>query len=401
MTNNPLAAQIKKEEKLYSSEIGTRVTKALQDKALQKKLDAATNSSSAKPPKPVQALYDKALAKQQQAIAKEYAGLQVVITPSFKMNGAYWRGSATAKVTYPLTKRGGKKHKVKPGDTLWALAETYYGAGYYWSEIEKANPKQVACKGDFILAGTTLTIPALDVVPGNSSQPVVIQKTKTAPKAASKKARPVAMPVMELELDKSGSHREVIKTPGMTLIFTFTLTGSLKAQTPGTLPANFNLSKYEAEIKNGAKPFQTSFKVKGGKVDSIAIASNVSGTTWASKLSWSRTGAVKLSMKPKPVKFKEKGIIYEGNVGIDLEIQAIPDPKSPAPEPVKVTDQIGDWFAENGRVLAGAALVTAAVGLVVVTVGEDIVTLGVGIADDPVSFAAAGVMAQQGLRMIR
>ena len=71
------------------------------------------------------------------------------------------------------------------------------------------------------------------------------------------------------------------------------------------------------------------------------------------------------------------------------------------PQPVSVFDQVGDWLSDNGRVIVGGALIVGAGALIVVTIGEDIVTLGAGIADDPVSFAAAGMMAQRGLVMIK
>lgn len=400
MATNPLASQMKKEEQLFSKELTAKVTKALQAKALQKQLDALTQESSRTPPKKVQALFDKVLADQQKSIAREYSGMKVVIAPSYQMKGPSWIGSAVVTVSYPLEKRGGKSHLVKPGDTLWDLAEQYYGSGYYWVEIEKANPAAVACKGDFILAGVTLKIPALDIVPANSVQPVIIKKTTGPAKTGAKVARPVATPVVEIDLERTKSTQTVMKYPGMTVIYTLHLKGSLKAQKPGTLPASFNLRTYETEIANGAKPFQSSFKIKANRLDAVSIASNVSGSTWTSKVTFSRTGSAVCSLSPKPVKFKNGGIIYEGNVALELEIRAIPDPKTPAPRTVTVLDQIGDWYHENSRVVAGVGLLVVAGGIVAVTIGEDIVTLGAGIADDPVSFAAAGLFAQRGLAMM-
>lgn len=401
MAANPLSSQMKKEEQLFATEIAKSINKALQAKDIQKKVDAATNASSRTPPKPVMAIFDAVLAKEKKRIAKQYAGLNVTIKPSYKMVGASWIASVTATVVYPLVKRGGMSYLVQSGDTLWDIAERTYGSGYYWTEIEKANKSAVASKGNFILAGVPLNLPVIDVVPDRCVQPVIIQKPKPAPKPAQKRARPVATPIVEIDLEKSKSQTTTYRQPGMTVIITTTLKGALKAQKPGVIPASFNLRTYETEIANGAKPFQTSFKLKGLSFDSISIGSNVTGTTWSSKISFGRTLNPKLTLAPKAVKFKNKGIIYEGSVGLDIEVQVIPDKPKVQPKPVPVTDVVFDWFAENGRALAGGALIVAAGALIVVTIGEDIVTLGAGIADDPVSFAAAGMMAQRGLMMIK
>jgi LysM repeat protein len=401
MAANPLASHMKKEEQLFADEIIKSVNKALQNKDIQKKVDAETNSSSRTPPKQVIAIFDAVLAKEQKRISKQYSGLSVTMSVSYKMEGACWKASVTATSSYPLVKRGGSNYVVKPGDTLWAIAERTYGSGYYWTEIEKANKAAVSSKGNFILAGVPLKLPVIEVVSEKCVQPALIQKTQSAPKPANKTARPVATPIVEIDLEKSKSQTTTYKQPGMTVIITTTLKGSLKAQKPGIIPATFNLRTYETEIANGAQPFQTSFKLKGLNFEGISIGSNVTGTSWSSKISFGRTLNPKLTLAPKAVKFKNKGIIYEGEVGLEIEVQVIPDKPKAQPQPVPVTELVSEWFRENGRALAGGALIVAAGALIVVTIGEDIVTLGAGIADDPVSFAAAGMMAQRGLMMIR
>lgn len=400
MAKNPLAAQMKKEENLFANEISQSATKALQAKSVQAKADEQTNSSTSKPPKVVTAVFDKVLKDEQKRIQRSYSGLIVTLTVSYNMNGPRWIATATAVVKYPLEQRGGMSYVVQCGDTLWSIAEATYGSGYYWTEIQKANPAATACSGNFILAGVGLKLPAIDVVPAISTQPVTIKKASGPDKTAGKKARPVATPVVEIDLEKSKSVTTVYKLPGLTITVTTSLKGSLKAQKPGTLPGSFNLRTYETEIANGAKPFQSSIKVKKLQFDSISIGSNVSGSIWSSKVSFNKTGAVTLSIAPKPVKFKNGGIIYEGNVGLDISIRAVPDMKL-KPAPKSVLDSVGEWFTENGRALAGAGLLVGAGAIIVVTIGEDIVTLGAGIADDPVSFAAAAAMANRGLVMIK
>jgi hypothetical protein len=50
---------------------------------------------------------------------------------------------------------GQRRHTVKPGDTLWALAVRYYGNGDRWPRIAKAND----LTGTDLAVGDRLTIP--------------------------------------------------------------------------------------------------------------------------------------------------------------------------------------------------------------------------------------------------
>ncbi|MFZ5932834.1 MAG: LysM peptidoglycan-binding domain-containing protein, partial [Patescibacteria group bacterium] len=52
-----------------------------------------------------------------------------------------------------------KIHSVAKGETLWAIAEKYYGSGYNWVDIAKAN--NLANAG-VIEVGQTLTIPDVE-----------------------------------------------------------------------------------------------------------------------------------------------------------------------------------------------------------------------------------------------
>lgn len=397
MVSNPVVSHLKAEEKKISAALEKSINTALAAKDLQKKVDAATNQCSKTPPKPVLTLYQKVLATHEKTVTKTHTGLCLTITPKYVMKGDQWKATATVSASFPLEKRGGGTHEVVPGDTLWAIAKTYYGSGFYWPVIEQANPDQVTSKGNFILAGTKLKLPKIDVVAASACQPAVVEKSKTPSKSAAKTARPVALPIVEVDLEKASSVQTVVKQPGMTLIYTMTLKGKLKAQRPGIVQASFNLRTYEAEISNAAKPFATSFVIKANTIDSISVSNKVSGTNWSAKLSFSKDGAAKLTMSNKFVKFKCKGVQFEGTIAMEMSVRAIPDP---LPKPVPVGERVYQWFSENQRVV-GYSLLVAAGAIVVVTVAEDIVTLGAGIADDPVSFAVATGMAQRALVMIK
>lgn len=69
----------------------------------------------------------------------------------------YGKGGTT-KAKQDAAKKGAESYTVKKGDTLWALAEKYYGDGTQWKKIAKANgikdPKKLPI-------GKKLTIPGV------------------------------------------------------------------------------------------------------------------------------------------------------------------------------------------------------------------------------------------------
>lgn len=114
----------------------------------------------------------------------------------------YGKGGTT-KAKQDAAKKGAKSYTVKKGDTLWALAEKYYGDGTKWKLIAKANKIKDPRK---LQIGTKLVIPG------------VTDKKKTAKKKASSSASPGEHRVMEpggrvhWEKDKAVRQKSTTKT---------------------------------------------------------------------------------------------------------------------------------------------------------------------------------------------
>lgn len=400
MPNSPFAAQIEKEEVLYTKEITAALTKAIRAKDVQKKADALTSQSTRTPPKEVKAVFEKALNAALKKIATRYRGLQIDVSPGYTMKGSQWIADVFCTVKYPMQTAGGGTRIVKPGETLWSIAEEVYGAGGYWTVLADANKAGVKSNGDFILAGYPLTLPKILVVSQHSIAPRIIDTQKPG-KDSKKKARPVAYPTLEYDLEQGMSIPTIIKASGGTLIITTTFKGSLKGSKAGIIPGGFNLRTFEAEVKVAGKYFESSIKIKKSGVSEVVLASNVAGQVWKTSVSFTSTGSFKGTISPRPVKFKCKGIDFEGNVGFEIELRFIPDPpKVKVRAPRSVLDDVAEWFRNNGRTVVGIGLLAGAGAIVVGTLAEDVLTAGAGVADDPVSFAAASTMFARGLQMV-
>jgi len=65
---------------------------------------------------------------------------------------------AGSSITLPKA----QDYKVKAGDTLWDIAEQFYGDGFQWTKIRDANPSKIGTLpngNNLIMAGQTLVVP--------------------------------------------------------------------------------------------------------------------------------------------------------------------------------------------------------------------------------------------------
>ena len=54
---------------------------------------------------------------------------------------------------------------IQDGDSLWSIAQRFYGDGNQWNAIHEANRSTLGANLDFIQAGWTLSIPDLSTAP--------------------------------------------------------------------------------------------------------------------------------------------------------------------------------------------------------------------------------------------
>jgi len=105
-------------------------------------------------------------------------------------------------------------YTVGPGDSLWSIAERFYGDGADWSAIAAVNLGQVMRDGrrfvdpSMICPGWVLSLPDL-TQPGPAAEPPVVDPTSTAPSepAASALAdspQPVATPAVVADAKRVG-----------------------------------------------------------------------------------------------------------------------------------------------------------------------------------------------------
>lgn len=73
-------------------------------------------------------------------------------------NTARPAGAGPADTGFDVSEVPGRIHRVQTGDTLWSLAETYYGDNRHWRRILTANRNRVKQPSD-LEVGMKLIIP--------------------------------------------------------------------------------------------------------------------------------------------------------------------------------------------------------------------------------------------------
>ncbi|MGB1217880.1 MAG: LysM peptidoglycan-binding domain-containing protein, partial [Saprospiraceae bacterium] len=247
-----------------------------------------------------------------------------------------------------------KTHTVKKGETLWSIAEKYYGSGRRWREIYRDNRRKIARRGNLIFVGTRLTIPNAERRQESSTlacfarteirqQPLMCVghdeiSIQTAPRFSQSPSpsspRDASMPALEVELPPLAVSEEQVIMRGETRTPLAKISVELKAKHSSTIkkigiisddPCTFNIRNYQIECEN---------KLSSEVYDNVSLAikpidnfNNLEvGLTFANE-DWSFSGGFTTS----PM----REIIYEGetpikkvssqsiemNIGFTLEIK--------------------------------------------------------------------------------
>jgi hypothetical protein len=392
MAMKDVEAAITKAEKALAAELSEDFTKAVRARDVQAKADKETKSTTRTPPKEVAQIFDKALSDAMTKAERQYKGIQYSPKMTFALKGTSWIATVKVDLSFRRKKMGGASHVIKQAQTVWEIAEEYYGIGNYWPALEAANPDMIS-KGNFIVCSMGIKVPSVEVV----AEPDLVPEFRraSAPKEASKPAWVIMMPDFELDVG-SKPVTQTVKLPGMTVIITAQFKGKVTAKNDNPLPAGYNIKSHEGEVKAAWKNLEASAKVDVNGPSEIGVSSTLLGGNAKVGYSLGRDGSFKCAVEPKPISVKAGDTTFEGNIGLEISGRLIPDIDAKAPEKVPVGERARAWLNENRQgikvVIIGVALVATAV--VVVKTGG--LAAPAAAKWTPALFAAAG----PGMRLI-
>lgn len=340
-----------------------------------------------------------------------------------------------------------ERYRVRQGDNLWTIARTHLGRGADWPRIWRYNNRRdvIARTGrgipdpDIIFPDQILLLP---VLPGSPTAPASAsprsasstpgahgragaasgeaQPLRSSPTASNE---PLSRQLPHIQSPMSFKYKlDDLKLPPVVqpgVVLEMKMTGDVILVSRKMVPALYVTSRHELELQMTTQANHAF----GSLVNDTRLIYDDMGKklTYRSMLvSQSKTpgtpataiGVEMNSQSPIPkLRFEIRLPKLEGNVedfvyvaqGVTIVVEMTPTPRppsGPSAQPLRVP-QTAPVPATNWRRVLGTGLVITAGVVVVATLVEDFFTVGAGIADDPVSFAAAGASFARGMAMIR
>ena len=370
------------------------VDKALADRGLRKAADGLTRAcpvNPRKPPSDIQKLFEDAADKALSPLRRENAAAVFTARLSFEFRKTAWTCSGRVDVVVQTEQRGGSRHVVRKGDTLWAIAEKTYGDGVYAGEVAKANARVVP-KPDLLLVGVTLDLPRLPVVRKGALPE--LKALVASPSLFQSSSCAVAIPALSVEFGMGPPTTVIVPSPQVAFKIMFSAKGTLTYERDCIMPIGYTLSKDKAEVGAMLGKVGASFSVDKASVKSVTFSSTlgawtVSLTPNPKKMAF--TGAIKSSIRPTKVRDGK----VSGDVAIEVEVRVMPRVQLQHVSG-KLFDAVLDLVEENIEVIAGCVLLVAVGAAVVATVasplpGDEVITYGMALKMAP---AAMGMIAR-------
>jgi LysM repeat protein len=330
----------------------------------------------------------------------------------------------------------GERYVVRPGDSLWNIAQATLGDGHQWKRLWRYNNRGDVVKitgrgipnADLIHPGQVLLLP---VLPGRetvktappqpapavqSSSRTSAQPLRTGPSSPSQGA-PALPRVTDIESPISVKYRlDDLKFLPMVLpggVVEMKMTGDVIVTSKKTYPATYVTQRHEIETQvvtaanhafgmllNDTRLIYDASDKKLTYRSMLVSQSNIPGSiSTAVGIQVDANSPVpklRFEFRFPKVQGKVGDFTYAGvDVKIVIELTPSVERRGPSAQPLRAPQPSIEW----SRVI-GAGLVIAGVAIVVGTLVEDFFTAGAGVADDPASFAAAAGSVGRGLQLM-
>lgn len=324
----------------------------------------------------------------------------------------------------------GERYRVREGDSLWRICERRMGAGTQWPRVWRYNNRRDVVRytgrgiadPDLIYPDQLLLLP---IVSGSSERPrttgsaeIIGKGVRQAPPNAP--LGPLGQQLPRVQSPISIKYRlDDLKFPPIVqpnAILEMRMTGDLLLMTRRSYPALYVTQRREIELQvvgDANRSFDALVSdtrlVYDGLNNRLTYRSMLVTKSTTPNMPTSAIGLQIDSASPLPkLRYEFRIPKLEGSLplfnyaAIDFKLVIEVTPTSsrrPGPDPQLIPVPVRPGV--SWQQVAGAGLIVVGGAIVVGTLVEDFFSAGVGVADDPASFAAAGVSVARGLALLR
>ena len=361
--SDDLAAQMAKEEKLYSDEVAGLLTAYLNSRKVKAKADELNSTSGRWPYPPTdelrELLTDEMNAEWGRIKRKyEYFEEKDALTLQLKKGKT---PAVTADLKYRGDWCGGKSVILKKGDDIAKLAKKEYGYEAYAAAIWEANDAVLGNSCKVLPAGFGLELPQIWV-----PRWVKAPKVRIPMVAAAEEFQKI--PNLETDWNTKSSRTWVQDLGVVILEVDFTITGELKIANKGTVDVTFDPKAQTVAIGKALGPLTTGytadFKSRSDSTSATLALFNkdVAGLKFSGKLALA-SGGVSVNLGVANVVISEGDLTVTGSFKAKADLRLYPKPR-----PVE-SDAYEASVAANLAVVAAVVIVVWPVGVRVVQSG--------------------------------
>ena len=369
---NPMERQMLIEQRDASSAITNTLSDLLNNRNTIRAADELAGLSGGwpyPPTRPLLRLFDTIVNTEWRRLQRRYSNFDVEINVDVRRGRA---PTVTVTAIYKGSFRGGSSQSIPAGQSIAMMAESIYGSPAYAAEVVTANARLLGRQCRQLPANFTLEFPRFWVPEWNRVPNISL------PSAANVRAVNIMLPSVSCPFSQTINNAASIILGNMVIVVDLVFTGTIAAQSRGTLTPNFNMRSYQAEIKRSIGPVEAGFSVDingrtNGSLNFKVANASFGDLDFAATVN-AGSGTFDLSLGTKRFEGTIRGTTFRGSMTLTAKLHITPVPSAPRTQPRTEPD----WNRIR-EVVAIATIVLVVVGaaaLIVITAPVSLPTAG-------------------------
>ncbi|MCF6278427.1 MAG: hypothetical protein L3J16_06750 [Anaerolineales bacterium] len=328
---NPMERQMLIEQRDASRAITNTLSDLLNNRNTIRAADELAGLSGGwpyPPTRPLLRLFDTIVNAEWRRLQRRYSNFDVEINVDVRRGRA---PAVTATAVYKGSFRGGSSQSIPAGQSIAMMAESIYGSPAYAAEVVTANARLLGRQCRQLPANFTLEFPRFWVPEWNRVPNISL------PSVANVRAVNIMLPSVSCPFSQTINNAASIILGNMVIVVDLVFTGTIAAQSRGTLTPNFNMRSYQAEIKRSIGPVEAGFSVDingrtNGSLNFKVANASFGDLDFAATVN-AGSGTFDLSLGTKRFEGTIRGTTFRGSMSLTAKLHITPVPPLPRTQP--------------------------------------------------------------------